>query len=142
MIPDPDILDRLFSYIEIGGPQECWPWLGAATEEGYSLFAVRDADGHQHNTTASRELYKQCVGDVPDEWEVDHRCRFRRCMNRRHLEAVPLRVNRQRRNEAKTHCRHGHEYTPENTRWQMSRGYWGRVCRSCENARHRKLRRQ
>lgn len=30
-----------------------------------------------------------------------------------------------------SHCRHGHEYTPENTRW--SKGY--RYCKACDRAR-------
>lgn len=33
---------------------------------------------------------------------------------------------------AKTHCKHGHEYTPENTRINKKRG--GRSCRSCKNS--------
>jgi hypothetical protein len=38
------------------------------------------------------------------------------------------------RNRAKTHCKYGHEYTPENT---MPNGPNGRTCRACHNARQR-----
>lgn len=34
-----------------------------------------------------------------------------------------------------THCRAGHEYTPENTRWRRDRK--GRDCRACESIRSR-----
>ena len=36
-------------------------------------------------------------------------------------------------NAAKTHCPHGHEYTPENT---LTNGKGARVCKSCNSARH------
>jgi hypothetical protein len=38
------------------------------------------------------------------------------------------------RNRAKTHCKHGHEFTPANT---MPNGENGRACRACHNARQR-----
>ena len=35
-----------------------------------------------------------------------------------------------------THCKHGHEYTPENTRIRMQRGRPCRVCLDCERRWH------
>lgn len=40
------------------------------------------------------------------------------------------------RQRAKTHCKHGHEYTPENTMPNGKDGS-GRACRACHNARQR-----
>ena len=42
-------------------------------------------------------------------------------------------------NKEKTHCVHGHEYTPENT---MLRGNGKRVCRICDRERVRSYRRR
>jgi hypothetical protein len=35
---------------------------------------------------------------------------------------------------SKTHCKHGHEYTPETTGVQISKK--GTVCRYCKKCRH------
>lgn len=36
-----------------------------------------------------------------------------------------------------THCAHGHEYTPENTRWRYDMATPQRACRECERRRAR-----
>jgi hypothetical protein len=41
-------------------------------------------------------------------------------------------------NKIKTHCKHGHEFTPENTR-RTGKGRW---CRACDRARVRKPRKK
>lgn len=38
----------------------------------------------------------------------------------------------------RTHCNHGHEFTPENTIVRTGRGESGRRCRACESARSRR----
>ena len=40
-------------------------------------------------------------------------------------------------NAAKTHCKHGHEFTPENTRLRPD---WGRSCKRCEYEKNKKRR--
>lgn len=40
----------------------------------------------------------------------------------------------------RTHCKHGHEYTPENTSIGHRDGKYWRVCRQCERNRQRTLR--
>ncbi|WP_425456790.1 HNH endonuclease [Aeromicrobium piscarium] len=64
---------------------------------------------------------------------VDHICRVRRCVNPEHLRQLTNRdnilagVGATAINARKTHCKRGHEYTPENT-YQGNRG---RECREC-----------
>jgi hypothetical protein len=83
-----------------------------------------------HNEAASRG---ECRGGLG--------CPHRKCINPGHL-----RLKSPSRNSldsplhgGKTHCLHGHEYTPENTYIQpQSRGHgMGRVCRECRRDQSR-----
>ena len=60
-------------------------------------------------------------------WGTPNENMLDRVRNRRHHEA------------RKTHCKWGHEFTPENTKPQS--GKRGRDCKTCSNARHRAKRR-
>jgi len=40
-------------------------------------------------------------------------------------------------NTDKTHCAHGHEFTPENTKLRTYREGGGRECRTCKTRRHK-----
>lgn len=126
--------ERLFSLIDVQQPDECWPWIGYIKPNGYGTLHIKINEGKFRPRYAHRLLYVELFGLIPDGWHVDHLCRNRLCMNPKHLEAVPRYVNLKRRDNAKTHCKNGHEFTPENIRWQRT---YHRVCRICENARHR-----
>lgn len=103
----------------------CWLWTGAKGGVGYGRFAGMQA--HQWS-------YEQAGGVVPDGYELDHLCRVTLCVRPDHLEPVDHRTNVLRGqgiaavNARKTHCKRGHEFTPENTR-AMKNG--GRACREC-----------
>lgn len=117
----------------------CWLWTGAKQSAGYGHLYV---EGRTH--LAHRLAYETLVGPVPDGLVLDHLCRVHHCVNPAHLEPVTLAENFRRgvgleraaaAKLAKTHCKHGHEYTPENTRlnWKGAR-----VCRECARIACRK----
>lgn len=109
------------------GDAGCWVWTGGVDRHGY---------GYWGRALAHRRMYEQHVGPIPAGLEIDHLCRNTLCVNPEHLEPVTHaenvarsragQVNRDRM-LARTHCRHGHEYTDENT--DRSTGW--RRCREC-----------
>lgn len=121
--------------VEMGDDNECWEWAGGHFSEGYGAVVI---DGKTRLT--HRVAYEKVVGQIPDGLGIDHLCRNRGCCNPSHLEAVTTRVNVLRgvgvtaENARKTHCIHGHEFTPENTRVRPGRG---RECWTCHRERTR-----
>jgi len=114
----------------------CWEWLRAKVR-GYGV--VNDP-AFGKNKPAHRYLYRLHRGDIPDGLVIDHLCRNHGCVNPWHLEPVTDGENVLRgigpsaTNARKTHCRQGHEFTPENTRVTGKK----RSCRLC----HRSYRKQ
>jgi hypothetical protein len=128
-----DIEARFWSFVDRRGDDECWPWTGLHHKSGHANFTVGGK-----RVPAHRWAYERFVGPIPDGLEIDHvkdnGCTRRDCVNfLRHLEPVTSRVNTLRgdsppaQNARKTHCIHGHEFTPENTRMDGNR----RRCRQC-----------
>ncbi|WP_414654556.1 HNH endonuclease signature motif containing protein [Intrasporangium sp.] len=77
------------------------------------------------------------MGPIPEGLVLDHLCRNRACCNPAHLEPVTIRENILRGEPAnRTHCPHGHAYTPENTRIDNNM----RSCRTCIRERARRRR--
>jgi hypothetical protein len=122
---------RLRQKIEV--TDSCWIWRGHVKANGYGAAG----QGHQ----AHRRVYELLVGPISDGLQLDHLCRVLACVNPAHLEPVTPRENGRRGNSPwginarKTHCVHGHEFTPENT-YVTRRGQ--RHCRECSRRRDRK----
>lgn len=121
---------------------DCWEWTGS-TNRGYGVTSVV-VDGRWRNRKAHRVAWQQLRGEIPEGLVLDHLCRNTWCVNPDHLEPVTLVENIRRgigmgpRNAQKTHCKKGHEFTPENTRSRGGRPEW-RLCRACareESARY------
>ena len=112
----------------------CWLWQGSLNDRGY---------GRTYHTksyfAAHRVAYTIVKGPIPAGLTLDHLCRNRICINPSHLEAVTVKVNiRRGGNTIKTHCVHGHEFTPENTKHKPKGKYTVRMCRACDRAEKRK----
>lgn len=108
----------------------CWLWTGAIHPTGYGQMRT---PGTRVSTSAHRVVYESLVEPIAPGLVLDHLCRIRACVNPDHLEPVTHRVNLLRgvginaTNAAKTHCKHGHEFTPENTYRYGNK----RQCRTC-----------
>lgn len=140
------LMDRVNSWVNKSGPVPsnrpelgpCWIWLGAKNNKGYGVMSVRD--GKPHIECAHRVTYISVHGSIPEGLELDHLCRVTCCCNPSHLEAVTHRENQLRGTSpfaihaAKTHCIHGHEFTPQNTIKEKL----GRKCRQCAKDRQAK----
>ncbi|KKM92270.1 hypothetical protein LCGC14_1220230 [marine sediment metagenome] len=102
----------------------CWLWLGARTKDGYGQIGF---DGKVRR--AHRVAYKLHRGEIPAGLELDHLCRTRSCVNPFHLDPVTHAENVARgEGGRRTHCKRGHEFTPENTHQEK---YGSQRCRAC-----------
>jgi hypothetical protein len=73
----------------------CWKWIAAINAKGYPLTRGGNT------TLAHRQAYIDKHGPIPDSFDVDHLCKYRRCVNTDHLEAVPHAENVRRGSLAK-----------------------------------------
>lgn len=127
----------IWRYIDVRGPEECWPWKMSLATKGYAQFIVGTKRKQAH-----RAVYELTFGEIPKGMVLDHTChnkdpnchggpcKHRRCCNPAHLEAVTVGENARRSPHHfanKTHCPAGHEYTEENTFFYQN----GRLCRTC-----------
>jgi hypothetical protein len=119
------IRDYLSEHTDISDATGCWLWGGHIDKRGY---------GRLRGKGAHRLTYQEFVGPIPDGLDLDHLCRVTACVNPQHLEPVTPIENIRRRSAAYKACKHGHEFTPENTYRHSGR----RHCRTCQRERQRR----
>lgn len=123
---DPRMPKRFWSKIAVTD-RGCWEM--GKMPDAYAMFWF---DGKLHG--AHRVAWKQLVGPVDDDLDIDHVCRNKPCCNPAHLEPVTRRTNIQRAFTPlpavaqRTHCSSGHELTADNV--LESRATYKR-CKAC-----------
>lgn len=112
----------------------CWEWPGQRLPTGYGMKQNKKAVGIK-NFLVHRLVYAAIFGEIPKGLVIDHLCRNTCCCNPFHLEPVTYQENFLRGESPfvkfaqQTHCKWGHEYTPENTRYR--KGRFARICKMC-----------
>jgi hypothetical protein len=138
------IAERFWPKVDKRADNECWPWTAYKNAAGYGMLTI-DRIVHP----AHRISYELNVGGIPEGLSIDHvlsrGCTRKDCVNPAHLEPVTTGENISRAplapatiNAAKTHCAHGHEFTPDNIYTSPTGGRRCRVCRQ-EQKRLRRL---
>ena len=122
----------------------CWVWSGYRDKHGYGRVTVNGKSGLLH-----RYMWTVVIGPIPERTHLHHRCERPSCCNPQHLAAIPVTEHRRihdysgisaawERRRKIDRCKHGHPYTPENTRLKTDkRGYTHRACRTCERLNRR-----
>lgn len=132
----PADLERFWLRVTPGDPDECWPWLNGRCK-GYGKFYAQGKLLAAHRV--SWEIANGCA--MQKELQAMHLCNRKNCVNPSHIKPGTGKENiraavvdglkpmgKEHHNGKKTHCKHGHEYTPENTlRWTSGR----RQCLEC-----------
>lgn len=147
LLTPPSLAQRLLARAHLNEETGCWDWDGPLhTQDGKSYPAFR-ALGEQFAHRVSHVLW---VGPIPKTHLVRRTCRRFRCIAPFHLRAIS-RIDAARswalgaRRPLATHCKRGHEFTPENIIWnpvttiqdgeRITKRY--RVCRTCVQGRLR-----
>lgn len=147
------VSQRFFDHADIRDSNECWNWMGACdSKEKYGKLTGFLNDGRKCRWLwAHRVSWWIYRGEIPDNLHIDHLCRNRRCVNPDHLEPVTTVENTRRghshvppgaRYAARKYCKHGHKFTPSNTRIKLTKYGQIRGCRKCADIYQMDLRKK
>lgn len=108
----------------------CWIWIGKIVTGGYGGMGCQRSRKMIHQ--AHRCAFVAFREDIPNGLHLDHECKNVACVNPWHLKPRTPKDHKAR--HTPTHCKRGHEFTPENiVHW---RGV--KFCRTCTVLRRRK----
>ena len=103
--------------------------------DGYTRIKNR---GPYRDRTGHSVAYQVLVGPLRAGMHLHHECPNKACYNPAHLRWVTpsehIQEHSPNQYRDRTHCKHGHEFTEENTRRIGN----ARVCRGCERSRKRR----
>ena len=121
----------LVDHLRIDPTTGCWIWTAATRRHGYGVVKWQGRMVPVHRLAASLWL------GIPldDPRLICHKCDNPPCWNPEHLFAGTLSDNAKdsvakgrHRNTRKTECKHGHQFTPENT---LITNLGRRRCKAC-----------
>ena len=124
----------------LGPDGECWEWKGALSKSGYGQTRINGAQIRAH-----RYAYAAFNGPIPEGLFVMHSCDNRKCVNPAHLSTGTHTDNMRdcaakgrTKEQKKTHCVKGHEFTSDNTIIRGGQASGVRQCRTCQHIAKKK----
>ncbi len=127
MVDVDSIRTALRKYAEKTDLDECWHWTGAVNSSGYG--------SHRYIWKTVNDM--NITGLHLDHFKFPESCIGKLCVNPTHLRPASVRENVLRSDgfasheAAQTHCKHGHEFTPENTHFRSG----NKIKRDCLTCR-------
>lgn len=83
-----DLPERFRSKVQVGGPDDCWPWIGRRHPFGYGEYGLWDKTTQRVNKVrAHRYVFEQVIGPIPPGLGLFccHRCDRAECCQPKHL---------------------------------------------------------
>lgn len=135
-------MERFWSKVQKGGPDECWEWQAGRHKFGHGKFRLPTGHIGSH-----RMAWQLTYGPIPPGMWVLHHCDNPPCCNPRHLYLGTAQDNTRDRevrgrhpHPAKDVCKYGHVLTDDNVYVTYPPSHKGRPfrqCRLCMNRRQR-----
>jgi hypothetical protein len=116
-------------------PDDCWEWKGWKQEHGYGAIRVKNRNEAGNFRAHVVALAIAGIRAPEGDYVAHHVCGNRGCVNPDHLEWM-TRTEHTKHHQG-THCKRGHERTPENTYYRNGKPYH---CKPCQQERDRQSR--
>jgi hypothetical protein len=87
----------LWSKVDVKNPDDCWPWIGSVTENGYGRTWINDKGYYAHRVIFNLANPNMIELSAPKNKKAQgflmHTCDNRICCNPNHLRVADLREN-------------------------------------------------